>query len=1048
MKRMRQPLILLMFLLASTATMAQDDVVRGTVKSATDNEPLIGVSVVLKGTAKGVVTDFDGNYELKGVNKGQTLVFSYIGYTAKEVAWKGQRTLDIFLNDDQKLLDEVVVVGYGVMKRSDITGSVVSIGEEDMKKSVITTVDQALQGRAAGVQVTQNSGAPGGGISVNIRGLNSLNGNEPLYVVDGIAIEGGTNSNTNALASINPADITSMEVLKDASATAIYGSKASNGVVLITTKKGQAGKTKIAYDGYVAWQQLPKKLDVLNLCEYAEFANLRTSVYPDAFPQREEFMDPSVLGTGTDWQDEIFRTALMHNHQLNVSGGSEQTKYSVSLGYQDQDGIAYGTGFNRFSARINLDSNFGKWLHFGVNSSLARTKQENAFDDTSVLSTAVKQLPDTPAKNPDGSYGTQQENMYGAYFHNPLADAMLNENYRRGTQVLFNAYADVKFYKDLVLRVEYGGNLNYDNQYTYVPKYDTGYSVQQSNGSRTASNNSYMTFKTYLTYTHDFGKHGLNVMAGHEAQESNYESLYGSRTDYLFNNIHELPAGDATTAKNSSNKGSSSIESYYGRLNYNYDNRYLLTATLRADGSSSFGPNNRWGWFPSVALAWRAKQEKFLEKVDWLNDLKIRLGWGLVGNQWAGSFSYSSAMASTPTVWGTGFYSEQFANPDLKWEQTSSWNAGIDLSLFKNRIELIFDIYKKKTDNLLMPATLPNYVTDIINAPYVNAGSMENKGFEFTLNTVNVNKGGFLWKTGITFSLNRNKVLELTTESAGMTGEIGGKTYTYTVAGQPAAQFYGYRVIGMFNSEEDLYQKDKNGDYLYDAQGNRKMTALPEGKSFRKQEVWYGDFIFEDINGDGVINEKDVTFIGNPEPKFSYGITNNFSYKNFDLSVFITGVYGGNIYNYMRQEFTQPKDHNNMLSDVANIARLAVIDTNVGDDVISNVYVSNPGATVQRLSLDDANQNNRTSTRFVESGSYLRVKNISLGYTFPRKWISKWGIENLRIYCNIQNPFTITDYSGYDPEIGSYNQSVLKRNIDYARYPSQRIYTFGLNINL
>lgn len=1036
---------MLLIVFAFMTTNAQT--ITGIVTGSPNGEPLIGASVMLKGSTQGAVTDLDGRYSLANVKKGQTLIYSYVGYQTKEVTYTGLPSINIVLNENQKSLDEVVVVGYGLMKRSDITGSVVSINESDMKKSVITTVDQALQGRVAGVQVTQNSGAPGGGISVNIRGFNSLNGNEPLYVIDGIAIEGATGGNTNALAGINPADITSMEILKDASATAIYGSRASNGVVLITTKKGKSGETKISYDGYFAWQELPKHLGVLNLREYAEFANKRTAVYPGAFPQREEFADPSVLGEGTNWQSEIFRSAFTHNHQLNLSGGNKDTKYSISLGYQNQEGIAVGTGFNRFSGRINLESTLGKWLRFGINSSVARTKQENAFDDQSVLRTALQQLPDTPARNADGSYGIQQENMYGVYFHNPLQDAELNENYRRNTQILFNAFADVMFYKDLTLRVEYGGNLSYNNQYTFVPSYDTGLSVQQSAGSRTASNSNYTSFKTYLTYMHDFGKHSLNAMVGHEAQENNWESLYGYRTDYLYNNIHELPAGDASTAKNSSGKNSSAIESYYGRVNYNYDNRYLLTATLRADGSSSFGPNYRWGWFPSAAIAWRAKQEVFLKDVNWLNDLKVRLGWGLVGNQWAGSFSYSSAMTSSPTIWGTGFYSEQFANPDLKWEQTSSWNAGVDMSLFKNRVELIVDVYKKKTDNLLMQAALPNYVTDIINAPYVNVGSMQNKGFEITLNAVNINTKGFLWKSGLTFSLNRNKVLALTTESAGLTGQIGGSTYTYTVAGKPVGQFYGYKKKGMFEKEDDFYQKDRDGNYLFDANGNRKLTAIPEGKEISKDGIWYGDFIWEDINKDGVINEKDVTFIGNPEPKFSYGINNSFSYKGFDLNIFITCVVGGKNYNYLRQEFTQPKNHTNMLDEVKDMAVLSVYDKSVGDNVFSNVYVTNPGAKVQRLNLSESNNNNRTSDRFVESGTYLRMKNISLGYTLPARLTHKYGVDNLRFYCNVQNAFTITPYSGYDPEIGSYNQNVLLRNIDYARYPSQRILTFGLNLN-
>ena len=1029
----------------SFAEVLQERTVTGVVTSGTDGEALIGVSVQVKERPQvGTITDFEGRYSLQA-RSNETIVFSYIGFKSQEV--KASKTVvNVELEEDSEILDEVVVVGYGTMKRSDLTGSVVSVGEDEIKQSIVTSLDQALQSKAAGVSVTQNSGTPGGGISVSIRGINSLNGNEPLYVIDGVAISGNNDSNSSVLSSINPSDVVSMEILKDASATAIYGSRASNGVVLITTKQGQAGKTRITYEGYYGLQQLPKKLGVMNLREYAEYQNLRAEVI--GFGERAEFADISLLGEGTDWQGEIFQNASMHNHQLNISGGNDNVKYSLSAGYLQQEGIAIGSDFERFSARVNMDNKITKWLSTGLRASVAQTTQNNTIDSGNIIRTAIEQLPDTPARNPDGSWGAQAENMYGTYFSNPVAEALMRENYNRGLQMYVDFFADVTLWKGLVFRAEYAGNYYYSNTYQYTPSYDYGHYVQSSTGSRGANNGSNWTLKTYLTYNGTFGKHNISVMAGHEAQENSYETLYASRDNYLFNTIHELNMGDSSTAKNSSGRGSSAIESYYGRLNYGYDDRYLATFTVRGDGSSSFGPANRWGVFPSMALAWKINNEKFLKNVKWLNNLKLRLGWGLVGNQSASSYAYGVTMASAASIWGTGFYAGNYPNDKLKWEETKAWNAGIDLNLFDNRVEFIFDTYLKNTDNLLMQASLPSYVTGIINSPWVNAGAMENKGAEFTLNTVNISKKDFTWRTGITISFNKNKITKLYTETAGLSGTIdGAQTLTYSTVGQPVGQYYGYKVIGMFREESDFYQRDADGNFLLDKNGNRLPVALPENQHIAKDEVWVGDYIFEDLNGDGVIDEQDRTYLGNPEPKFSYGFNNTFTYKGFDMNIFINGVYGNKLVNLFRQDFTNPMRNSNLLKEVTGIAHVELIDPAQPEE-IWNVHVSNPeSATVQRLNTADGNDNNRMSSRFVEDGSYLRIKNISLGYTFPQKWTRKWHIENLRVYMNIQNAFTFTKYKGYDPEVGAYNYNVLLRGVDYARYPSQRIYTVGLNLS-
>lgn len=1047
--RLKQLLVIVLLGLGTVSSLGQTKTISGIVKSESDGEPLTGATVKVKENNAGGITDLDGRYTIKA-QPGQTLVVSYVGYRSKEVKVGQLTRIDVELKEDSELLDEVVVVGYGTMKRSDLTGSVVSVTGDELKKSVVTSLDQALQGRAAGVQVTQNSGTPGGGISVSIRGINSLNGNEPLYVIDGVAISGNNDGNSSVLSSINPADIVSMEVLKDASATAIYGSRASNGVVLITTRQGEIGKTKVSYEGYFALQQLPKKLEVLSLPEYAVYQNLRSATI--GFGEREEFKDPSLLGPGTDWQDEIFRTAPMHNHQINISGGSQNMKYSLSGGYLQQDGIVFGSDFERFSFRVNMDNDINKWLTTGLRASVARTQQtncvDNRVDSSGAIYNALNQLPEVPARNPDGSFGMQSENIYGAYYSNPLSDLLQNENYSRSTQVYVNAFADVKLWKGLVFRTEYAANFNYNTDYRFTPSYDYEHFKQQSSASRSASNGSNWTLKTYFTYNNNFGKHGLSAMIGHEAQENKYEYLNGSRTNFLFNSVHELDAGDANTAKANSSRGSSAIESYFGRLNYNYADRYLLTATLRADGSSSFAKESRWGWFPSVALAWKINNEAFLKDVTAINSLKLRLGWGVVGNQWAGSYAYGVTMASAASIWGTGFYAGNYPNRGLKWEETNSYNVGLDFALFDNRVELIADAYYKKTDNLLMEASLPAYVSGLIKAPWVNAGAMTNKGVEFTLNTRNILTRDFTWTSGLTFSINRNEVTKLYSETSAISGINGVETLTYTMVGEPVAQFYGYNVIGMFREESDFYKKGPDGNFLFDKEGNPIQVAIPKEQAVSKPGIWVGDYIYEDRNDDGVIDEKDRTFLGNPAPKFTFGFNNSFSYKGFDLNIFLNGSVGNKAINLIRRTFTDPIRNSNLLKEATHIARIAMRDPEVGDEVLSNVYIVNADqAEVQRITTTSANDNNRISNRFVEDASYLRVKNISLGYTFPKKWLRRLQIEHLRLYVNVQNLWTITGYKGYDPEVGALNYNVLLRGVDDARYPSQRIYTFGLNFN-
>ncbi len=1052
-------LFLMMFPLCA---LAQNVNVFGTVTDANTGEEVIGATVKVKGVSGGSITDFEGKYKIS-VKPGATLEISYVGYQTKSVKVTKAGQLDIQIAEDVNMLDQVVVVGYGVMKRSDLTGSVASIDEKAIKQGVNTSIEQAMQGRIAGVAVTQNSGAPGGGISVQIRGINSLNGNEPLYVIDGVAMSGQTGDNSSVLSTLNPSDITSLEVLKDASATAIYGSRASNGVVLITTKRGQEGKPKVVYEGMMGWQSLPKHLDMMNLKQYAQFYNDRAALW--GWGAMDQYQDVSLLTNGTDWQDELFQVAFMHQHQLGVSGGTKDMNYNLSGGYLNQDGIGIGSGFTRASFRANIETNVNKWLKVGANGYFARTKQIITFDDANVIQDAISMTPDVAARNADGSYDSGAENEFN-YTENPLFKAQQIDNHNEKSQLDFNLFATLTPIKNLVLRVEYGGSFSWGENYFFRPEYTYGSNNQkvESLGQRTSSTSKYQSFKQYATYDFDPLKDNhLQIMLGHESQWGDWANLSSSRRGFISDAIHSLHVGDATTATNDEQGSEWAIESYFGRLNYNVLDRYLLTATLRADGSSSFGPNNRWGWFPSVAAAWRITQEPFMKNLTWLSNAKLRLGWGLVGNQSAGSYAFGVAMKAVSTAWGNGYYAGNYANPDLKWESTNAWNIGLDLSFFNNRIEFIVDAYYKKTENLLMYSVLPNYLIDEegyqyyfgIYPPYVNAGAIRNKGIEFTLNTVNISNKDFQWRTSATLSFNRNKLTKLNSEDSSLQGRIGNDTYTLSEVGGPVGRFYGYNVIGMFNKEEDFYQKDPDGNFMIDKNGDRIPVARPvdsDGNLYEIKQtgIWVGDYIFEDVDGDGKITESDRKYIGDPNPKFTFGLNNTITYKDFELSFFLSGSYGNDVYNVLRQTKTDPKGWGNKMAYVSNCAKIEMYDQEGSLSDISNVYISNAGsAECWRIepSGGGQNTNNRISSAFVENGSYIRLKSLSLAWNLPKRWIQKIGIDWCQVYANVQNLFTITGYDGYDPEVGAQGQSVILQGLDNGRYPSQRIYNFGLKLN-
>lgn len=1033
-------------LLIGQLALAQQRTIRGKVVDQ-NGQPVVGAAVVEAGTTNGTVADIDGNFSL--TLSGNSLTVSFIGYETQNLDVTGKTSVDVRLKEDNVELEDVVVVGYGQMKRSDMTGSVSSVGEASIEKAVITSVDQVLQGRAAGVQIQANTGTPGGSSTIRIRGTNSLNAtSQPIFVIDGVIIDssGDDEGNSNPLAQINPADIVSMDILKDASATAIYGSRASNGVIMITTKRGNEGHSNITYDGYVGFQQMPGKLDVMNLQEYAQHYNdIAEAGIKNA---SSSYVRPDLLGDGTDWQDELYHRALVTSHNLSMNGGNKDVQYAFSAGYMNQDGIARGSDFIRKTIRGNVDANIKPWLKGGVNFSLSDSKQ-NTASTYNIIMTALTSQPSVAVKNPDGGYDGPDDQWMP---DNPVALAEITDNYNKKTNFRVNTNLEAKLYKGLTFKTELSADYNFNHYYYYQPDYEFGIKKSDTRtGTWTKTNTKYWSWRNILTYNNTLAEvHNINAMVGQEMSHNHWETQKSTATGYLSNSATDISAGNSEGALPIGYKYNSALFSYFGRVFYSFDDRYLATFTIRRDGSSQFADGNRWGWFPSAALAWRASKESFLEDNAVIDNLKLRVGWGATGNQNVEYGAYTALLSTYPTSWGNGILNANNANPGLKWETTYSTNVGVDVSVLNGAIDLIADVYYKKTKDLLLKIDLPAFLGSgggsgygVASNPWGNIGSLENKGIEITLNTHNITKPDFQWSSNVVFSLNRNKVKSLDTATGTLpkTLQIGSETATVTntVVGQPVAQFWGWKVIGRFDDPSDFYYKDANG--------NIKQVAIPEGSSISQSGTWIGDYIFEDINGDGVINNDDATFIGNPEPKFTWGFGNTFSYKGFDLSVQFSGSYGNDVLNYNRRTLEVSGSTSNLLTSVLNYAKVEKIDAN-GPDDFRNYRVTNASSTSQpRLYTESGlNKNNRVSDAFVEDGSYIRLQNISLSYTFPRKWIEKAFMTNLKVYVNLQNVYTWTEYSGYDPEVGSLWGNALMNGIDYGRYPSPRMYTLGLTM--
>jgi TonB-dependent starch-binding outer membrane protein SusC len=1006
-----------------------------------NEKPLQSVTVLIKGTSIGTSTDENGSFEIElQENNAKVLVFSFVGMENQEINVSGKNNVRVKLLPKITLGSDLIVVGYGSQKKSDLTGAVSSIKADDLKLLPTSRVDQALQGRAAGVMVVNTDGAPGGNTSIRIRGMNSiLGGNNALIVIDGL--QGGN------ISTIDPNDIESMEVLKDASATAIYGSRGANGVILITTKGGKKGKPAINYNTSFGLQRLTKKLDVMNAYDYARIINLnvaRNDVGNNPIPI---FSDAKISefknNPGTDWQDEIYRVAPIQSHQLSLSGGIDNLSYYFSAGYLNQKGILLNSGFKRYSVRGNLNSQLSKWLKAGININAINTVGTvNPFggeEGAQFSSSAIILAPQWPATqgvfDADGNYTKAPTNYGPITTWNPVASSLetSTKNYQVDNYV--NAYLEFELLKGLKLKVNgtanvaTGNNRTYFNAKTYEGIPNNGLAgrgfINQSRYEQYQNSN-------ILTYDKNFGDHHITLTGVVEGllETNTFTKIQAEQFAFDANGLNDL-SGAKIVRVSSPFAYKRVLSSYLGRVNYIFADKYLLTASIRRDGSSVFGKNNKWGNFPSLAVGWKIIKESFMDNLHAVSELKLRGSWGKTGNQGISPYQSLASINSnasglnypydgTDNTTQIGYAITGSENPNLKWETTTQTNIGLDFGLFKNRITATIDVYKKVTTNLLLFRTLPGYtglygITD-------NIGSTENKGIEVSLGGDPVT-GPFKWHTNITATWMKNTVLDIGTDneiqftSGG--GGYGTDRMAYLKKGAALGSWYGFEYLGLWKESE----REQAANY----------GKLP------------GDIKYADLNKDGEINIADRKLIGNALPKVIFGWSNNFSYRGFNLSVFLQGVSGNNLFNTPRIRYENP-------GSGAGVALLNYwTPTNQSTDIPAFNKASDYQALIaagktNKYNIDDLYSG--STSRWVENGSYIRVKNITLGYVIPAKTISKLGIKNSRIYISGTNLLTFTKYKGSDPEVSSFNNNDASAGIDFGNYPTPRIFTLGLEISL
>ena len=1011
------------FALAPLFVVAQN-LITGHITDVRTGEPLIGASVIVKSEkGQGVVTDYDGNFSLQTkVEAPLTLRVEYVGYRALDVdVYDFEEPVEIALIDNSNRLDEVVVVGYGVQKRKALTGAVTTVKNDELLQAS-TSFDNILGGAVAGLDATSSSGQPGASINIRIRGGNSINGgNEPLYVIDGVLIYNSNSatktgvsyadSNFNPLASINPSDIESIEVLKDVSASAIYGSRGANGVIIVTTKNGKRGRVKVDYGYSIGVSKVRKTLDLLNAEQWGDlYLDLATDAQKTATGVTPAVV--STWGAGTDWQDALFRTATTQQHQLSISGGSDVERFLISANYTDQEGVIRGTDFTRLGARINYERDIFKNVTVGLKSNVSKSTQKGSYSFGSysngfsgILEQALRTSPAVPIYNPDGSYNYANPFEAGDFVRsgqtpNPIADLSEVDAETKVDNVLVSVFGSWEIIPGLRLRVQGSTDIINTRQNFFGPSTSTaGFNTEgyASIGSKRWESDQ---IEATLTWNKKWNKHEIEVLGGYTYQQEKSENVLAASANFANENLgyHSLQAGSQLITPQS-NFVTSVLYSGIGRINYSLLDRYHLTATLRADGSSRFAKNKKWGWFPSLGFSWNVNEEKFLKSQKWIEDLKIRASIGTVGNQEIGDYRFLSTYAATHYYLGGGtknaaYYRSGLGNDDLKWETTTSYDLGFDLSILKGKLNFVFDYYHKKTSDLLL--SIPVEQTTGFSSQLSNVGNVTNDGVEFAVNATLIQQKDLSWNASANIAHNKNKVTSLGTQQ----DEIINGNQTIIRVGEALGTYYGWVFDGVVQSGDDL----------------GKVPA-PSNKT----NVEYGDAKFVDQNGDGVVDQaNDRVVLGSAQPKFTYGFASQLRYKNWDLSFNFQGSYGNKLYNQLEQALESPNASYNASAKLAN-----------------RWSETNPSTTVPRAYALNL-YNSYLDSRFIEDASYLRLKNIQVGYSFKPRLQNgtKLGIY---LYASAQNLLTITNYSGFDPEYSGY--------VDRGTYPTARTFTFGVKLS-
>lgn len=984
----------------------QAKTVTGTVTDVS-GEPIIGANIRIKGTTTGTITDIDGNFSIEAEPQS-VIEVSYIGYLTQETVINNQKSIRFLLKEDTKTLDEVVVIGYGVQKKADLTGSVANINTEKLNTQSNANIGQALQGKIAGVDIVSQGGAPGSGTRIMVRGIGTLNNASPLYIVDGMYM--------NSIDHINPNDIASIDVLKDASSAAIYGSRAANGVIIVTTKErsNTEGKPIIDLSVNLGISTASKFLDMLDAKGWAEVTTIaRQAIGKPALDMATDLANKP----DNDWQDIMFRPALMQNYNLSVKGGGKYSTYYTGLGYFNQDGIVKGTNYQRYNIQSKNDYKRGIFSA-GTNLIISFSHDKPLHQELrgGMIGTILQSVP-TLEKYDDtreGGYG----GTYGDVVNIPHPLAIIDDNimdrYNENVKIFANLYAQIELFKGLKYKLNLTPDFSFERYKNYLNKYDFGLatnSITQLTERQRRRRN--ILVENLLTFDRTFGEHKISALAGYTYQDSRFRHIqaYG---EGLPQGLEEIDAA-TTNRSNEGNSWRSVLTSILGRVFYSYQNKYLFTATIRRDGSSKFGKNNRYGYFPSFSLGWNVAEEKFMENVHWLDQLKLRGGYGVLGNQEIDNYQYSSTITTGinyPDGNGgllQGAFPKNFANPDIKWEETAMTNVGIDFMAFNNRLSLTADYYVKNTKDILLTVPIP-ISSGGANDPIRNAGKIRNNGFEFNLGWMDQPNPDISYGINLIGSFNKNKVIAMGSESGSIKGGSTNQNITTseTKAGYPIGGYWLISTAGYFNSQEEVDAYAKDG---------KKIQPAAEP----------GDIKFVDANNDGVINDDDRVFQGSPFPDFTFALNGNMRYKNFDLSIGLQGVLGNKIYNATRQTLEDVTKGSNFLASC-----------------LDYWTPENKNASHPRLTWDDPNRNTRAeSDRYLENGSYLRLRSVQLGYTFPQTWF-KGAIQHARVYINAENLFTITSYSGYSPDVNADNANY--RGFDNFIYPTNRTFMLGLNV--